>query len=141
MSAPFGFTESDAERQAANSVANYLSRALRMLGVATGLEKTLEWHPDCFADRFAPLLAALVEAQAREYQSWVLYERIGGVAAANRDALGDLATVFSERLQSLDESLLSGIADIAERLEEGNAGTCRACARKTGAANYRAKRL
>ena len=112
MSARVGFTASDAERQTADSAANYLIRALRMLAERLGLEKSLERDPAAFAVQFAPLVSAVIEAQAREYQSRVL----------------------SERLQSLDESLLSGLADLAAHWEEMNAGTCRTCARKDGAA-------
>lgn len=140
MTAPVGFTPSDAERQAAGAASNYLCRALRLIADRLDLEKSLERDPAGFAVQFAPLLSALIEAQAREYQSWVLYERIGGVADASRDALGDLANVFFERLKSLDESALSGLADIAEHLEEGNAGSCRVCARKAGAENNRVRR-
>lgn len=140
MTAPIGFTPSDADRQTGDAASNYLCRALRLIADRFDLEKTLERDPAGFAVQFAPLLSALIEAQAREYQSWVLYERLGEVADASRDALGDLANVFSERLKSLDESALSGLADIAEHLEEGNAGTCRACARKAGAAHHKARR-
>ena len=91
----------DAERQTALSAENYLNRALRMLAERLGWEKLLENDPAGFAVRFAPLLAALIEAQAREYQSWVFYERLGEVADASRDALGDLANVLSERLDRL----------------------------------------
>ena len=93
-----GFTASDAERQTADSAANYMNRALRMLAERLALEKSLERDPAAFAVQFAPLLSALIEAQAREYQSWV----------------------FSDRLQSLDESLLSGLDDLAEHWEEMN---------------------
>lgn len=140
MSALVGFTPSDAERQASDAASNYLCRALRLIADRFDLEKSLARDPAGFAVQFAPLLSALIEAQAREYQSWVLYERLGEVADASREALGDLANVFSERLKSLDESALSGLADIAEHLEEGNAGTCRACARKAGAAHHKARR-
>jgi hypothetical protein len=108
MSARVGFTASDAERQAADSAANYMNRALRMIAERLALEKSMERDPAAFAVQFAPLVAALIEAQAREFQSWV----------------------FLDRLQSLDESLLSGLADLAEHWEEMNAGTCRSCARK-----------
>ncbi len=108
MSARAGFTASDAERQTADSAANYLNRALRMLAERLALEKSLERDPAAFALQFAPLVAAMIEAQAREYQSWVFYDR----------------------LQSLDESLLSGLADIAEQLADRNAGLCRNCTRE-----------
>ncbi len=140
MSAHVGFTASDAERQAADAASNYFCRALHLIADRFELGKSLERDPAGFAVQFAPLLSALIAAQARVYQSWVLYERLGEVADASRDALEDLANVFYERLKSLDESALSGLADIAEHLEEGNAGTCRACARKAGAANNRARR-
>lgn len=140
MTAPIGFTPSDAERQAADAASNYLCRALRLIADRFDLEKSLERDPAGFAVQFVPLLSALIEVQAREYQSWVLYERLGEVADASREALGDLANVFSERLKSLNESALSGLADIAEHLEESNAGTCRACAQKAVAAPYEARR-
>ena len=140
MSARVGFTATDAERQTALSAENYLNRALRMLAERLGWEKLLENDPAGFATRFAPLLAALIEAQAREYQSWVFYERLGEIADASRDALGDLANVLSERLESLDDSALSGLSDIAGHLEEGNAGTCRSCCTKARRAYYEARR-
>jgi len=140
MTPTAGFTPRDAELQAADAASNYLCRALRLIAARFDLEKSLERDPAGFAVQFAPLLSALIEAQTREYQSWVLYERLGEVADASRDALGDLANVFSERLKSLDESALSGLAEIAEHLEEGNAGTCRACARKADAENNQARR-
>jgi hypothetical protein len=140
VSARVGFTASDAERQAADSAANYINRALRLLAERLGLEKSLERDPAGFAIQFAPLLSALIEAQAREYQSWVFYERLGEIADASRGALGDLANVLSDRLESLDDSALSGLSDIAGHLEESNAGTCRACVRKAGAANNQERR-
>lgn len=140
MSARVGFTASDAERQTADSAANYMNRALRLLAERLSLEKSLERDPAGFAIQFAPLLSALIEAQALEYQSWIFYERLGEIADASRDALGDLANVLSERLGSLDDSALSGLSDIAGHLEEGNAGTCRACARKAGTPNNQERR-
>jgi hypothetical protein len=101
------FTPTDADRQAGEAAAGYLNRALRMLAERLALEKSLERDPAAFAIQFAPLLVGLIEAQAREYQSWVFYDR----------------------LQSLDESLLSGLSDIAEQLADRNAGICRNCPR------------
>jgi hypothetical protein len=48
-----------------------------------------------------------------EYQSWVIFSRLGAI----------------------DGSMLSGLADLAERWDEQNAGTCRKCAieRRVGA--------
>jgi hypothetical protein len=82
-----GFTPTDAERQTALSAENYLNRALRTLAERLGWEKLLENDPAGFATRFAPLLAALIEAQAREYQSWVFSERLKALAPhfAERD--------------------------------------------------------
>lgn len=77
MSARLGFTADDAERQAADSAALYLGRALHMTAARLGLEKTLERDPAGFADKFAPLVSALIAAQTREYQSWVLFTRLG----------------------------------------------------------------
>lgn len=108
MSARVGFTASDAERQTADSAANYMNRSLRMVAERFSLDKSLERDPAAFAIQFAPLISSLIEVQAREYQSWV----------------------FSERLKSIDESLLSGLADLAEHWEEMNAGSCRKCARE-----------
>lgn len=82
MSARLGFTADDAERQAAESAANYLNRALHMTAARLGLEKTLERDPAGFADKFAPLVSALIAAQTREYQSWVLSSRLGGLENA-----------------------------------------------------------
>jgi hypothetical protein len=140
VSARVGLTASDAERQTADSAANYMNRSLRMVAERFSLDKSLERDPAAFATQFAPLLSALIEAQAREYQSWVFSQGLESLADASRGGLEDLANVFSERLKSLDESLLSGLADIAENLEEGNAQICRACARKTGAANNGTRR-
>ncbi len=140
MSARVGFTASDAERQAADSAANYLNRALLTLAERLSLEKSLERDPAAFAVQFAPLLSALIEAQAREYQSWVFYERLELLADASERGLSDLASVFDKRLESLDESLLSGLADLAEHLAEMNAGTCRTCAQKDRAAHWKARR-
>ncbi len=67
------------ERQTADSAANYLNRALRMLAERLALEKSLERDPAAFAVQFAPLLSPLIETQAREYQSWVFYERLGEI--------------------------------------------------------------
>lgn len=103
-----GHSASDADRQAVEAAGDYLNRALRMLAERCNLETSLERDPAGFAVQFAPVLAALIEAQARDFQSWV----------------------FSERLQSLDESLLSGLADLGGHWEEMNTGTCRACERK-----------
>jgi hypothetical protein len=91
MSARVGFTASDAERQAADSAANYLNRALRIVAERLYFEKVLERDPVGFAERFAPLLVALIEVQAREYQSWVLFERLGALNGTLQAASDDLA--------------------------------------------------
>ncbi len=130
MSARTGFTASDAERQTGDSASNYLCRSLRLLAERFGLEKSLENEPAAFAVKFAPLVAAMIEAQAREYQSWVFSEGLESLANASERGLSDLAGVFDKRLESLDESLLSGLADLAGHWEEMNAGACRSCARK-----------
>ncbi len=114
MNRATGISASDAERQAAESAENYLNRALRMLAGRCGLETTLERDPAGFAVQLAPVLAALVETQARESQSRAL----------------------SDRLKSLDESLLSGLADLGGHWEEMNAKTCRECERKARRASY-----
>ena len=95
MSARLGFTADDAERQAAESAANYLSRALHMTAARLGLEKTLERDPAGFADKFAPLVSALIAAQTREYQSWVLFSRLGELERT----LYHLLIEVSERVQ------------------------------------------
>ena len=77
MSARLGFTADDAERQPADSAALYLDRALHMTAERLGLEKTLERDQAGFADTFAPVVSALIAAQSREYQSWVLSSRVG----------------------------------------------------------------
>ncbi len=125
-----GFTASDAERQTADSASNYLCRSLRLLAERFGVEKSLANDPAGFAVQFAPLVAAMIEAQAREYQSWVFSERLEALADASERGLSDLAGVFDRRLESLDESLLSGLSDLAGHWEEMNAGVCRSCARK-----------
>ncbi len=79
-----GFTAADAERQTALAAENYLNRALRMLAERLGWEKLLEADLAGFATRFAPLLAALIEAQAREYQSWVFSDGLEKLAAEAR---------------------------------------------------------
>lgn len=91
MSARVGFTASDAERQTADSAANYMKRALWMLAERLGLEKSLERDPAAFAVRFAPLLSALIEAQAREYTAWVLYARLGEIAEPLASASHELS--------------------------------------------------
>ena len=96
-----GFTASDAERQTADSAANYMNRALRMTADRLGLEKSLEKDPAAFAIQFAPLLSALIEVQAREYQSWVFYDRLELLADANERGLSDLAGVFDKHLKCL----------------------------------------
>ena len=133
-------TPTEAERQTADSAENYLNRALRRLADRLALEKSLERDPAAFALQFAPLVAAMIEAQAREYQGWSISEKLELLADASERGLSDLAGVFDKRLESLDESLLSGLADLAEHWEEMNAGTCRACNLKAGAAYYQARR-
>jgi hypothetical protein len=56
MSARVGFTASDAERQAADSAANYLNRALRIVAERLYFEKVLERDPVGFADASPPCL-------------------------------------------------------------------------------------
>jgi hypothetical protein len=140
MSARTGFAASDAERQTGDSASNYLCRSLRLLAERFGLEKSLENEPAAFAAQFAPLVAVMIEAQAREYQSWVFSEGLESLANASERGLSDLAGVFDKRLESLDESLLSGLADLAEHWEEMNEGTCRSCAQKARAAHWKAQR-
>ena len=124
MSARVGFTASDAERQTGDSASNYLCRSLRLLAERFGLEKSLERDPAAFAVQFAPLVAAMIEAQAREYQSWVISEGLESLADASERGLSDLAGVFDRRLESLVESPLSGPADLAERRAGMNEGAC-----------------
>jgi len=140
MSARAGFTASDAERQAAKSAENYLDRALWMIAERFSLEKFLARDPVGFANQFAPLLSTLIEAQAREFQSWATLEGLGSLANASERGLSDLAGVLDRRLQSLDVSLLSALSDLAGHWEEMNAGTCRSCAIKADAAHWPAPR-
>ena len=77
MSTRREFKADDTKRQAADSAALYLDRALHMTAERLGLEKTLERDPAGFADTFAPVVSALIAAQSREYQSWVLSSRVG----------------------------------------------------------------
>jgi hypothetical protein len=109
-----GFKKSDVAQQTLESASSYLCQSLRLLAERFGLEKSLTNDPAAFAVQFAPLVSALIEAQAREYQSMVL--------------------------NSIDGSLLSGLADIAGQMEDRNAATCRSCARKAGAAHWQAWR-
>jgi len=107
MSARIGFTASDAERQAGVAAGNYMNRALRMLAERLALEKSLERDPAAFAAQFAPLVAALIEVQAREFQSWVVFDGLKSLADASERGLSDLAGVVDRCLKSRDESLLS----------------------------------
>lgn len=100
MSARVGFTASDAERQTADSAANYLNRALRMLAERLGLEKSLERDPAAFAVQFAPLLGVLIEAQSREYLAWVLYARLGEIAEPLASASHELTAWITRTLDS-----------------------------------------
>jgi hypothetical protein len=100
VSARAGFTASDAERQTADSAANYLNRALRMLAERLGWGRLLEADPAGFATRFAPLLTALIEAQAREFQSWTLSQGLEAIAETHGRAVEDLANVLSDRLNA-----------------------------------------
>lgn len=84
------FTPGDAEQKTALSVENLLNRALRMLAERLHWEKVLEADPAGFATRFAPLLAALVEAQAREYQIRLLGDRRATLADAAQEGLEEL---------------------------------------------------
>jgi hypothetical protein len=129
-------TPTDAERQTALTAANYLNRALRMLAERCNLETSLERDPAGFAVQFSPMLAALIGVQSREFQSWVIFDRLENLADTHGRAVEDLANVFSDRLKSLDESLLSGLSDLAEHWEEMNAKSCRECERKARRASY-----
>lgn len=113
MSARVGFTADDAERQAGEAAAYYLNRALQMAAGRLNLEKSLERDPAAFAVQFAPLLSALIEAQAREYQSWVAFDRLGALAGTMRDSVEDLANVLDRRLGGLDDALSLGLGTIA----------------------------
>jgi hypothetical protein len=100
MNRATGFSASDAERQAAESAENYLNRALRILAERMGWGRLLEADPAGFATRFAPLLAALIEAQAREFQSWTLSQGLEAIAETHGRAVEDLANVLSDRLSA-----------------------------------------
>lgn len=98
MSARPGFTPEDAERQAGRAASAYLNQALATIAGRFGLEKSLERDPVAFAVQFAPLLSALIEAQAREYQSWVLYARLGEIAEPLACASRELSAWISNTL-------------------------------------------
>lgn len=115
-----GLSATDAERQTALSAENYLNRALRMLAGRCGLETTLERDPAGFAGQFAPLLAALVEAQAREFQSWTQSQGLETLAETHGRVVGDLANILSDRLKGVDDSLFLGLGTLAERWEDQN---------------------
>ena len=111
-----GFTASDAERQTADSATNYLNRALRILAERLAWKPLLERDPAAFAIQFAPLLSALIEAQAREYQSWVFFDRLEALANASERGLSELSGVLYEKLETLEESLSVELAGLANRL-------------------------
>lgn len=97
MNQATGFSASDAERQAAESAENYLNRALRILAERLGWGRLLEADPAGFATRFAPLLAALIEAQAREFQSWTLSQGLEAIAETHGRAVEDLADALEAK--------------------------------------------
>ena len=111
------FTPTDAERQTALSAENYLKRALRMLAERLGREKLLQNDPAGFAVQFAPLLSALIEAQAREYRSWVLYERLESLADANRTALEELGKDIAAAAQYRGDVTREGLAWLANAIK------------------------
>lgn len=96
MSARVGFTADDAERQAGFAATRYLSYGMRTLAECLALEKALQRDPAAFAVQYAPLLSALIEAQAREYQSWVHFNRLERIADAVRDGLEDVGNVIAD---------------------------------------------
>ena len=102
MNRATGFSASDAERQAAESAENYLNRALRILAERLGWGRLLEADPAGFAAKFAPLLAAMIEAQAREFQSWTLSQGLEAIAETHGRAVEDLANVLSDHLRALE---------------------------------------
>lgn len=115
------FTASDADRQAGEAAAGYLNRALRMTAERFDLEKSLERDPAAFAVQFAGLLAALVETQAREYQSWVFFDRMGNLDDALFHGLGTLAARWEDQNLFRFRQELKLPADVAEQ-REGMAG-------------------
>lgn len=102
MSARVGFTADDAERQAGFVATRYLSYAMRTLAECLALEKAMQRDPAGFADRFTPLLSALIEAQSREFQSWTLSQGLEAIAETHGRAVEDLANVLSDRLHALE---------------------------------------
>lgn len=120
MNQATGFSASDAERQAAESAENYLNRAMRMLASRCQFERMLESEPATFAENFGPILAALIEAQAREFQSWTLAQGLESLAATHGRAVDDLAAVLNDRLKGIDDSLFVGMGQLAARWEDEN---------------------
>jgi hypothetical protein len=96
------FTPTDADRQAGEAAAGYLNRALRMLAERLALEKSLERDPAAFAIQFAPLLVGLIEAQAREYQSWVFYDRLGELADPLASASHELSAWITRAIDGAE---------------------------------------
>jgi hypothetical protein len=95
VSARAGFTACDAERQAGDAAAKYLNHALRTIAERFGLEKSLERDPTGFARQFEGLLLGLIEAQSREYMSWVLHARLGEIAEPLASASHELSVFFT----------------------------------------------
>lgn len=109
MSARPGFTPEDAERQAGRAASAYLNQALRTIAGRFDLEKSLQRDPAGLAVQFAPLLAGLIDAQAREYQSWVLYARLGEIAEPLASASHELSAFFT-RLDD-EQARRAGLAE------------------------------
>lgn len=100
MSARPGFAPEDAERQAGRAASTYLNQALATIAGRFGLEKSLQRDPAAFAIQFAPLLSALIEAQASEYLAWVLHARLGEIAEPLASASHELSAWITCTLDS-----------------------------------------
>lgn len=129
MTARVGFSASDTEQQTPDSAVNYLNRALLLLADRFNLGESLERDPAAFAVQFAPLLSALIETQAREYQSRVFSDRMKSLEFALEKQLADLIGTLPTF-----ESLLADLPELVGYWEEMKAETGCACARKDGVA-------
>ena len=81
----------EAERQAADSASNYAARALRIVAEHCGRMTTYRQDPGAVAREFPALVAALIEAQSREYMAWALCSRLGEIAGPMESAGHELS--------------------------------------------------
>ena len=117
MSAAFGFRNEDAEYYAARAVGDYFNNALRTIAARCGLEKSLERDPAAFAIQFAPLLSAMIEAEAREYTDWVFSDRLEALADASREALGELGKDIAAAAQYQGDATREGLAGLGNAIK------------------------